>query len=171
MHFESVHKYIIGVCLLGNAHSTIQRSQRPIGSKFAPNLPLVHADAGMLEQVLLNFAVNSRDAMPQGGRLLISWGVDRGAGDVLRLRWAETGGPRPDGPPARRGFGSRVLEGTLRGQLGGAVSMSWEGGLTCEIEAPLGRRRRGDDAEVPHFPAGPDATPAGDEPGLSRGAT
>jgi two-component system cell cycle sensor histidine kinase/response regulator CckA len=39
---------------------------------YSPTLPAVYADAGMLEQVLVNLALNSRDAMPKGGRLVIS---------------------------------------------------------------------------------------------------
>ncbi|MGG5819823.1 HWE histidine kinase domain-containing protein [Falsiroseomonas sp. HW251] len=71
------------------------------------------------------------------GRVSVSWSV---AGEVLRLHWAEAGGPRLDGPPMRQGFGSRVLDSTVRGQLGGAVSRSWsDTGLVCDLEIPLRR--------------------------------
>jgi two-component system, cell cycle sensor histidine kinase and response regulator CckA len=67
-----------------------------------PALGLVHADPGQLEQVIVNLAVNARDAMPDGGRLTIetanvtldeSFGPlpEGGAGDHVMLAVSDTG--------------------------------------------------------------------------------
>jgi PAS domain S-box-containing protein len=78
-----------------------------------------------------------------GGRIGVSWQVGDAEG-WLRLRWEESGGPPITGVPARRGFGSRVIEATVKGQLGGKVERRWDAaGLICIIEVPMSRVQAG----------------------------
>jgi len=72
------------------------------------------------------------------GEVAVSWTVRGGpGGPELAFRWEEHGGPRVAGP-ARRGFGSRLIEDALARELGGEVALDFRPeGLVCTIQAKL----------------------------------
>jgi two-component system, cell cycle sensor histidine kinase and response regulator CckA len=91
-------------------HQMLQRSigeHITLAVQTADSLPAVMADPGQLEQVLVNLAVNARDAMPGGGHLTIdtaavSVDADHAAGRAglspgryVRLRVSDTGTGMP----------------------------------------------------------------------------
>ena len=75
--------------------------------RLEPGLPSITADPGQLDQVLVNLAVNARDAMPRGGTLTIEthgqvvdrdYAADRPqlrTGRYVRLRVSDTGSGMP----------------------------------------------------------------------------
>src|SRR5205809_378215 len=58
-------------------HNVARMLERTLGENItvrfdlASNLPRIYADAGMLEQTIMNLAVNARDAMPKAGEFFI----------------------------------------------------------------------------------------------------
>jgi len=61
--------------LVGNLSKMLQRllgEDISLQINFSSEPAMVEADPGMMEQVLMNLSVNSRDAMPRGGQLIIT---------------------------------------------------------------------------------------------------
>lgn len=60
--------------LLNNLNNMLARmvgEDIALQSEWDPALPAIEADAGMIEQIVMNLVVNSRDAMDRGGSLLV----------------------------------------------------------------------------------------------------
>lgn len=76
---------------VGLLKETFPRSIR-IGTSIEPKLPLIMADSSQIYEVLVNLTINARDAMPDGGKLVIS--VDKATLTeefVSKQRWGRPG--------------------------------------------------------------------------------
>ncbi len=81
----------------------------------------------------------------EAGSILVSWCVGPAPiGERLIIRWQEKDGP-PVTPPARKGFGSWVIERGLAHELEGQVLLDFRAdGVVCTIDIPLPRGARGE---------------------------
>jgi two-component sensor histidine kinase len=108
--------------------------------------PIVALPAGVAQPLamavheLATNAIKHGALSAPGGCVEVAWSVDNGPSGTLRLRWAEKGGPPVTGSPIQRGFGTRMLDGVVQGQLGGEILLVWNtSGLVRNSEFPLAR--------------------------------
>ena len=91
----------------------------------------------ILHELVTNAAKHGALATPDG-RTRLEWTLD-GSEDGTRatIHWRESGVPGTR-PPTRRGFGSKLIEASVRMELGGTSSADWrEDGLRQMIAFPL----------------------------------
>ncbi len=122
-------------------HDVLGVEFRPYGPERyrleGPDVALAPPEALALGLLFHELATNAAKygalARPTGC-IEVGWDV---AEDVLELVWRERDGP-PVAPPARRGFGSRLIERSLQGVLRGEASLEFApAGLVCRITLPL----------------------------------
>jgi two-component sensor histidine kinase len=90
------------------------------------------AIAVVLHELATNASKYGALSSPKG-QIRLTW--SRSEDGQLALRWTELGGPRLNAPE-RKGFGSRLIQGTIS-PLGGKVLFDWRTeGLVCEIAVP-----------------------------------
>ncbi|WP_297512361.1 sensor histidine kinase [uncultured Caulobacter sp.] len=104
--------------------------------------PDVHLPARValsLGMVFHELATNAAKygALSNAGRLALTWSVTED--ENLVFEWRETGGP-PARRPERRGFGSRLIERSISGELRGRIDTDYGStGLVVRFDVPLAR--------------------------------
>lgn len=100
-------------------------------------VPIPVQSAGAVGLVLHELATNAvKHGALSGpsGRVEVTWRLE---GNGLRLLWRESGGPTVVAP-ARRGFGSVLIEQAIPYELGGSASLDFAPrGVRCAIAFPL----------------------------------
>ena len=72
------------------------------------------------------------------GRVSITWSVASASLPLLVLHWKETGGPPPAKKPAKKGFGTTLIERELKSTLGGSARFPYnETGLEATLSMPF----------------------------------
>ncbi|HEV7266260.1 MAG TPA: PAS domain S-box protein [Falsiroseomonas sp.] len=131
----------------GKASGRTGGAAGPRATLHGPPLPLGPAAVQALSMALHELATNAAKhgalSRPEG-EVAITWEQvapdAAGAGGALLLRWEESGGPPVAHAPARRGFGSSVVEATVGRQLGGEIAARWPAdGLLWRVSLPLDR--------------------------------
>jgi len=117
-------------------HERIQFSGNPV--RLTPTMALTMT---MVLHELAGNAARFGALSTAGGRLAVSWEVDRGLkGQTLYLVWVETGGPTVR-LPGERGFGTRLIERGIVQQLNGMAVVDFDpSGLRCRMEIPISSR-------------------------------
>jgi two-component sensor histidine kinase len=91
------------------------------------------AIAVTLHELATNAAKYGALSVPDG-YVQVEW--SRAADGRVVLRWTEANGPAVT-PPTHQGFGTRVMEKMINGQLKGQIRFAWRAqGLACEITIP-----------------------------------
>ena len=105
-----------------------------------PAVALSPAEALTLGLVFHELATNAAKygALSTAGCVRVTWNVAKDAGRRrLELVWSEEGGPAV-APPTRQGFGSRLIERTLSGDIDGAAELTFApSGLVCRLSVTL----------------------------------
>ena len=104
--------------------------------RIPPRMALAIA---MALQELVTNAVKYGALSNESGEIRVRWHLDGlSSPPRLELIWEESGGPHV-APPARRGFGTRLIERSLAEDLGGNVRIEFAStGVICSVDAPLG---------------------------------
>jgi PAS domain S-box-containing protein len=101
--------------------------------------PRMAVTLGMVFHELATNAAKYGALSSPDGRVRVSWRTVLGPADATRLvlQWTEENGP-PVRTPSRRGFGSRLIEGSVKGELGGTSRMAFDPeGFNYRLEVTL----------------------------------